>query len=146
MPDDLRQDMRPRLLRGFTYLPLAIFTHCPKARALSFHLLNACLVAAPRGLSVADLTEGRSPSCNGGGGLFSPTAKAVSSRALRFKKARCRHPTLTLRPHAVQADRAPGQLIAIEAAMVAGSKQQGELTWLPSEPLRKSAMNSTVKS
>ena len=29
-----------------------------------------------------------------------------------------------LRPHTVQADRAPGHLIAIEAAVVAGSKQQ----------------------
>ena len=30
--------------------------------------------AAPRGLSVADLTEGRSPSCNGAARLFSPTS------------------------------------------------------------------------
>ncbi len=120
-----------------------VFTDCSKVRVC--RLSPGLLVAAPRGLSVADLTEGRSPSCNGGGGLFSPTAKAVSSRALRFKKARCRHPTLTLRPHAVQADRAPDQLIAIEAAMVADSKQQGELTWLPSEPLRKLVLNSTVK-
>ena len=58
------------------------------------------------------------------GPAFFPDSCAVSSRTLRSKKAGSRHPPLTLRPKAVQADRAPGQLIAIEAAMVAGSKQQ----------------------
>ncbi len=102
--------------------------------------------AAPRGLSLADLTEGRSPSCNGGFQLFSPAAMLPPRGRCAPKKPeaailRLRYGRMRCRPIVPPVDRSPSRLRWSRAR-----NSIGELTWLPSEPSRKPAMKFTAKS
>ena len=96
---------------------------------------------------MADLAEGRLRldrlSRNGGGATFFPWASPIPREA---RKSRRRHPPLRSGPRAGAASIASGLQIAIEAAMVAGSKQQGEVTWLTSVPSRSPATSTRARS
>lgn len=116
---------------------------CPNVGSRRF--APGLVMPAPRGLSRADLTGSRSPACNGAARLFSPTA-ALSPRG-RCAPKKPGRAILRCATAARGAGRSsPRSLIAIEAAMGAGSTQQGDLTWRPSEPSRKPAMRSRARS
>jgi hypothetical protein len=81
---------------------------------------------------------------NGCSATFFPWPSAIPREA---RKRRHSHPSLTLRPAWAGASTiVHGPWIAIEAAMVAGSKQLGEVTWRISVHSRSQAASSRAKS
>jgi hypothetical protein len=105
------------------------------------------LFGADHGLSLADLARGRLRldrlSRKGVGETFFPWASPIPREA---RKSHRRHPPLRSGPRAGASSIASGLQIAIEAAMVAGSKQQGEVTWLTSVPSRSPATSTKARS
>src|ERR1700759_818185 len=96
---------------------------------------RGCSSARTHGLSLADLARGRLRldrlSRNGIGETFFPWASPIPREA---RKSHRRHPPLRSGLRAGAASIASDLQIAIEAVLVAGSKQQGEVIWLTSVP------------